>query len=100
MDLRSCICAPVRCVVVRVVNKDIVSADGPKPYLPDTICTMDAMSLNLSSQCVSAPVHENIALTGENTFSPEAALQKRQMCSILTIQASLPKATIPPFFWE
>ena len=38
---------------------------------------MDAMSLNLSSQCVSAPVHENIALTGENAFSPEAAPQKK-----------------------
>lgn len=38
---------------------------------------MDAMSLNLLSQYVSAQVHENIPLTGENTFSPETALQKK-----------------------
>ena len=73
-----------------MAGKDIASAERPKPYAADTICTMDTMALNLlsqymsaqalnfSSQCMSAQSSENVISADEKNFSPERHLPKRE----------------------
>jgi hypothetical protein len=83
----------IRCVVVTVVGKDIPPLIRSKPYAADTICTMDTMALNLSSQymsaqalnlssqCMSAQYPKKVISADEKNFSTEH-LSKRARCSL------------------